>query len=237
MEKEIWKPVRGFEDYAEISNLGQIHRFEREWYSGRGHKTKKIQEESWTYGYENKVTGYLEATIGGVHKGVHQWVYLTFVGEIPKGLQVNHIDENKHRNCVWNLNLMTPKDNTRWGTGIARKAAKLRDRKLSPEHKAKLSDAHRGKKLSEETKAKIGASNRGKKRTEETKTKIAVSNSKAVQALDKDGNVIYEFSSMAEAQRQGFHSGNISQCCRNCYKRQGNNVYKGLIWRFFKQIN
>lgn len=27
-------------------------------------------------------------------------------------------------NCVWNLNLMTPKENTNWGTGIVRRAKK-----------------------------------------------------------------------------------------------------------------
>ena len=42
--KEEWRPVRGFEEYAEISNLGQIHRFEKVWYSGKNHKIKKVQE-------------------------------------------------------------------------------------------------------------------------------------------------------------------------------------------------
>ena len=46
--KEEWRPVRGFEDYAEISNYGQIHRFERVIYSGRGYKSKRIQKETWT---------------------------------------------------------------------------------------------------------------------------------------------------------------------------------------------
>ena len=122
VEKEIWKPVRGFEEYAEISNFGQIHRFERIIYFGRNHKSKRIQEEDWTYGSENS-KGYLNATIGGVVKGVHQWVYLTFVGDIPEGLEVNHIDEDKHNNCVWNLNLLSHCDNMRYGTGIARSTA------------------------------------------------------------------------------------------------------------------
>ena len=77
MKKEEWKPVRGFEEYAEISNFGQIHRFERVYYAGRNHKIKRTQEEEWTYGSENS-KGYLNVTIGGVIKGVHQWVYMTF---------------------------------------------------------------------------------------------------------------------------------------------------------------
>ena len=136
--KEIWKPVRGKEEWAEISNLGQIHRFRREWYCGENHKSKRIQEETWTYGHENH-RGYLRATIGGVNKGVHQWVYLTFVGDIPEGMQVNHIDENKHNNRLDNLNLMTPKENIRWGTGIARKAEAHRGMKHSEKSRKKMS--------------------------------------------------------------------------------------------------
>lgn len=123
--EEIWKPVRGFEEYAEVSNLGQIHRFERVIYSGRGHKAKRIQEESWTYGSENN-KGYLTAHIGGISKGVHVWVFMTFNDcDVPKGYDVNHLDENKHNNCVWNLNLLNHDDNMRYGTGIERCHAAL----------------------------------------------------------------------------------------------------------------
>lgn len=37
-------------------------------------------------------------------------------------MQVNHIDENPENNNLDNLNLMTPKENTNWGTGIERRA-------------------------------------------------------------------------------------------------------------------
>lgn len=167
MQKEIWKPVRGFEEWAEVSNFGQIHYFAR--------KSRRFTDEHWTYGSEND-KGYLRATIGGVNKGVHQWVYLTFVGDIPEGLEVNHIDEDKYNNRLDNLNLMTRKENNNWGTRNRRAAA---------------------------------------------------SRSKAVQALDKNGNVVMGFPSTAEAQRQGFSSGNISNCCRGKHKS-----YKGYIWRY-----
>lgn len=215
--KEIWKPVKGFEEYAEISNLGQIHKFRRVIYSGRGHNSKRIQEETWTYGSESG--DYLQAYIGGVVKGVHVWVYLTFVGDIPKGLEVNHIDENKHNNRLDNLNLMTPKENSNWGTRNSRVAAALRGRKLSPEHIARSADARRGKKRSEETRKKMSDALKGK-----YNTKI----SKAVQALDKDGNVVMEFPSTMEAERQGYGNHSlISACCNAKLK-----TYKGFIWRY-----
>lgn len=236
--KEIWKLVRGFEEYAEVSNYGQIHRFERVWYSGKNHKIKKVQEETFTYGSET-TKGYLNATIGGISKGVHVWVYLTFVGEIPDGLEVNHIDEDKHNNRLDNLNLMTPKENSNWGTRNAKISAAQRGQKLSNETKKKIGDALRGRKRPAEFGAKVSAALKGRKQSPEhiAKKAAALTNhpkrSKTVQALDKiTGEVVMEFPSIMEAQRQGFSRSHISACCRNCYSTHKGNIYKGLIWRY-----
>ena len=199
--KEEWRPVRGKEEYAEISNMGQIHRFRREYYCGKNHKSKCICEETWTYGSETS-DGYLNARIGGVQKGVHVWVYMTFNDcDIPQGLEVNHLDENPKNNRLDNLNLLSHGDNMRYGTGIERRAA-----------------ANKGKKLSEERKAKISAAEKNHPNM-----------SKAVQALDpKTLEVVMEFPSTREAERQfGFNHSAVSQCCRGKL-----NIYKGLIWRY-----
>ena len=55
--------------------------------------------------------------------------------------------------------------------------------------------------------------------------------SKSVGAF-KNGELIMTFPSTNEAGRNGFHQGNVSDCCRNCYLREGNNVYKGYEWRY-----
>lgn len=55
------------------------------------------------------------------HYQVHRVVYEAVSGQpIPEGMQVNHIDENKTNNHFANLNLMTPKENTNWGTRTER---------------------------------------------------------------------------------------------------------------------
>ena len=62
-------------------------------------------------------------------------------------------------------------------------------------------------------------------------SRIGKAQSKQVGAF-KNGKLVMTFNSTREAQRQGFSSGNISASCRNCFKREGNNVYKGYTWKY-----
>lgn len=70
--------------------------------------------------------GYLSVILGKKSKRllVHKLVYEAFIGDIPEGMQVNHIDENKENNTVENLNLMTPKENINHGTALERSSIK-----------------------------------------------------------------------------------------------------------------
>ena len=56
---------------------------------------------------------------------IHRLVWIAVNGTIPKGLEVNHIDEDKNNNSIYNLNLMTPSQNTNWGTRNERVRKKL----------------------------------------------------------------------------------------------------------------
>lgn len=48
----------------------------------------------------------------------------------------------------------------------------------------------------------------------------------------KNGNLVMTFPSTAEAGRNGFNQSSVAACCRNCYNREGNNVYKGYTWKY-----
>lgn len=44
---------------------------------------------------------------------VHRFIYECIVGNIPRYLVIDHIDNNKLNNCIQNLQLLTSKQNTR----------------------------------------------------------------------------------------------------------------------------
>lgn len=99
-----WEQAKGFSKYL-ISSDGQV-------YSLVTHKL---------IGMGVTAHGYMRTSVcndKGIKKGmlVHRLVYMAHKGAIPKGLQINHKDENKTNNNVENLNLMTNRENANHGS-------------------------------------------------------------------------------------------------------------------------
>lgn len=120
-DEEIWKDVKNYEGYYQVSNLGRI----RSWINNKGNRRKepKILNVSIVKGYLH--VGFCK---NGNKKfySVHRLVYEAFIGEIPEGMQVNHKDENKQNNILSNIDtLMTCKENNNWGTHNIRVAKSL----------------------------------------------------------------------------------------------------------------
>ena len=120
--KEEWRDIKGYPNYM-VSNMGNVKSLN---YRGNTNKEvilKPIKQK----------TGYCHITLckNGITKiySVHRLVYETFVGEIPQGMQVNHINEDKTDNRLENLNLLSPKANTNWGTGNERSKEKQKGNK------------------------------------------------------------------------------------------------------------
>ncbi len=114
---EIWKDIVGYEGKYMVSNLGRV----------KSIVWKGVKKETIFSQYIN-CCGYPMVSLrkDGIKKGytVHRIEWIAFNGDIPEGMQVNHINEDKTDNRLENLNLMTPTENCRWGTRTYRSTKK-----------------------------------------------------------------------------------------------------------------
>lgn len=131
LEGEIWKPIVGYEEFYDVSNLGRVRN--KGWRHGQ-HKSYIIMKQQYNKG------GYLIVKLTK-NKSVkiclvHRLVYEAFVGKLPKFehkgkghchemFEINHKDENKENNHIENLELITRLENIRYGTRSRRQAMKL----------------------------------------------------------------------------------------------------------------
>ena len=96
--KEIYKPVEGYEQYYQISNLGNI----------KGHSGRILTATDNGKGY--KIVG---LRVDGNRKSryIHRLVAKHFIDNPQNKRCVNHIDGNKNNNCVNNLEWVTYAEN------------------------------------------------------------------------------------------------------------------------------
>lgn len=109
--KEIWKDIKGFEGYFQVSNLGRVKRL---LYitNGRIIEEKILKPFVWQSRYlrvdihyqKNKVH-YRKAVY------VHKLVAEAFLGTRPQGYEIDHIDRNYLNNRSDNLRYCTRLDN------------------------------------------------------------------------------------------------------------------------------
>lgn len=131
---EEWKDILGYEGLYQVSNEGRVRSLDRivvansRWGVLREmlFKGKIIKQFVGNNGYM-KVS--LSKNSKTNSKDVHRLVYEAFYGTIDSNLQVNHKDECKVNNKLENLELLTPKDNTNYGTHNERMKESKRLRK------------------------------------------------------------------------------------------------------------
>ena len=95
-EKEIWKEIDGLEGLYEVSSHGRV----------RNIRTGRILA-----GYYNN--GYKQIKLKGKDYKIHRLVALAFLPNPDNLPQVNHIDERKDNNDVSNLEWVTISDNVK----------------------------------------------------------------------------------------------------------------------------
>lgn len=111
MAPERWRPVRGYEDLYEVSDLGNVR-------SLNFHSTGMTRAL--------RVQRYKYASVKLANRGqisrrlIHRLVAEAFLGPCAVGHQVNHRDGNKHNNAATNLEYCTASENRRhaFSTGL-----------------------------------------------------------------------------------------------------------------------
>lgn len=121
MEKEIWKDVKGYEEYYEINQYGVVKSKDRtiNRFYGQITVTGKIMKQKLNHnGYST-----IQLTKNGKQKRymVHRLVAIAFIPN-PNNLPfINHKDEVRTNNCVSNLEWCTAAYNATYGTCIEKR--------------------------------------------------------------------------------------------------------------------
>ena len=110
LPKQIWKDIQGYEGLYQVSNTGRVRSLN---YKRTG-KTKILKQNTTKRGYK-RVTLCKKGEKPYPYY-VHRLVAQAFI-QNPNNLpQVNHKDEDKQNNTVWNLEYCTQKYNNNYGT-------------------------------------------------------------------------------------------------------------------------
>lgn len=124
---EVWKPIRGYEGYYEVSSLGRVRSIARTITKSNGIKLK-VEEKLLT---QATITGgYLAVCLSKNGKWhcylAHRLVAQTFIPNPENLKDVNHINEVKTDNRLENLEWLSHKDNMNFGTARERALKKIR---------------------------------------------------------------------------------------------------------------
>jgi hypothetical protein len=113
-EQEEWKDIPGQEGFYQVSNHGRIRSLDHYTYMAicksniliRGRIIKQVLSKD----------GYFHVTLTGgnfrISGGVHRLEWKIFKGQIPKGYEVDHIDNDKTNNRLSNLQLLSGRQNS-----------------------------------------------------------------------------------------------------------------------------
>ena len=114
--------IKGFSNYWIFPELGMI------WSNPRKDKLGREVCGGWI-GKPNKTNGYWYVALiddnGKKHHfSLHRLIWMSVYGEILEGMVINHLDEDRSNNAIWNLEVCTQKENINYGSRTERAAKK-----------------------------------------------------------------------------------------------------------------
>lgn len=127
---EVWMPVVGYEGWYSVSSLGRIRR-DKTWCGTTAGLILKPQLQRNKY-----LRVYLWKDGKGRLVSVHRVVATAFHGIPEPGMFVNHKNGERSDNCEWNLEWVTPSENSRHADVVLGKYYRGESN-----HSSKLTDA------------------------------------------------------------------------------------------------
>lgn len=116
---EVWKDIDDYKGLYQVSTLGRVRSVER--VANNGNRIGRIRKAY------VPLNGYPQVCLSNSNKhktlNIHQLVANAFISNPHDLPQVNHKDEDKTNNCIFNLEWCDAKYNSNWGTNISRSAA------------------------------------------------------------------------------------------------------------------
>ncbi|MCR5587833.1 MAG: NUMOD4 motif-containing HNH endonuclease [Lachnospiraceae bacterium] len=162
--ERIWKDITGYNGKYQVSNDGLVKS------TVGNEKLLKVEETARGY-YRVELCDCTGKRNRHKHF-IHKLIYQEFVGDIPEGKQIDHIDTNPKNNSIDNLRCVTPKENI--------------NNPLTREHIKKIRESEEYRKKRKE----IANTEQFKKRVSEAKSKIT--------GIEKD-NITYYFKKRKDA--------------------------------------
>lgn len=256
LEREEWRPVKGYEGKYEVSSFGRVKSIDRTIKqsdnSTRFFEGKILKQRPNKYGYPTvKLSGPVDKNITKRLFLVHRLVMDAFVPNPDNLPMVNHRNEVKTSNYPDNMEWCDAKYNANWGTGISRRAQSQRSEVLQINPKngeivnryegvnSVKSDGFNPPSIVRCCNLKYNthkgwfwryAEDYNINEILETTKLICTTNPKVVLKCDKTtGEVLKEYQSLHDCNRDGFDYRGVSGCCHRRCK-----TYKGFIWKFKK---